>query len=77
VTFYDEENSEIGADVRTAETFSLWQIREFPVNPTSSVSRAVLSISRISLNVARDSIATRVIEQGLIEVIPPNTPRFN
>ncbi len=76
VTFYDEEDLDIGADVRTAETFSLGQIREFTVNPGASVSKDVLAITKVALNIARDSIATRVNELGLIEVVPPNTPRF-
>jgi hypothetical protein len=37
----------------------------------------VLSISKIPLNIAKDSIATRVSDQGKIEVVPPSTPRFN
>jgi hypothetical protein len=32
VTFYDQEDVEIGADFRTAETFSLGQTRAFSVN---------------------------------------------
>jgi hypothetical protein len=77
LTFYDEEDVEIGADVRTGESFSLAQIREFSVSPGASVSKAVLSISKIPLNVARNSTATRVNENGVIEVVPANTPRFN
>jgi hypothetical protein len=76
VTFYDEEDLEIGADVRTAETFSLGQVREFAVNPGASISKVVLAISKVALNVARDSIATRVNEHGVIKVVPPKTPRF-
>ena len=34
VTFFDAEDVEVGADVRTAETFSLTQIREFDVSPS-------------------------------------------
>jgi hypothetical protein len=76
VTFYDEEDSEIGANVRITETFSLGQIREFAVNPGASVSKAYLAITKVPLNVTRDSIATRVKDQGVIEVVPPNTPRI-
>ena len=74
MTFYNEEELEIEADVRTAETFSLGQIREFAVSPAASVSKAVLAITKVALNVARDSIATRVNELGVIEVVPPSTP---
>ena len=77
VTFYDAEDVEIGVDVRSAETFSTGQIREFSASPSESVSKAVLSVSKIPLSVVRDSIATRVNEAGFIEVVPANTPRFN
>ena len=77
VTFYDQEGLEIGVDVRSGETFPLGQIRAFLVNPTTSVSKAVLNISKIPLNIVRESIATRVNELGKIEVVPANTPRFN
>jgi hypothetical protein len=62
VAFYDEEDLEIGEDVRTAETFSLGQIREFAVIPGASMSEDVLAISKVALSVSRDSIATRVNE---------------
>ena len=77
MTFYDQEDLEIGAAVRTVEAFSLGQVREFAVNPAASISKAVLAISKVALDVARDSSATHVNEQGVIEVVPPNTPRFN
>jgi hypothetical protein len=72
---------EIRADVRTTtETFSLGQAREFAVNPAvpegASVSKVVLAITKVALNVARDGIATHVNKHGMIEVVPPNTPRF-
>jgi hypothetical protein len=35
-----------------------------------------LSISKIHLNVARDSVATRANEILLIKTVPPNMPRF-
>ena len=76
MTFYSEDNLEIGADVRTAEAFSLGQIREFAMSPAVPVSKTVLNISKIHLNVTRDSTATRVKKQGFIKVVPPNTPRF-
>ncbi len=77
VKLYNEEDLEIGVNVRTGESFSLAQIREFAVNPGATVSKAVLGISKIPLNVARNSVATYVNEQGLIEVVKANTPRFN
>ena len=77
VTFYDQEDMEIGADVQSGETFSIGEFREFPVEPAASVSKAVLSISKIPLSVARDSIATRVNELGLIETVPANTARYH
>ncbi len=43
---------------------------------TASVSKVVLTITKVPLNVARDSIATRINEIGFIEIVPPNTPRF-
>jgi hypothetical protein len=46
------------------------------VNPAALVSKVVLRLLKISLNVARESIATRVKDLGLIEVVPANTPRF-
>ena len=46
------------------------------MNPAASVSKAILGIPKVALNVARDIIATCVNEQGFIEVVPPNTPRF-
>ena len=77
MTFYDAEDLEIGADVRSAETFFTGQFREFSDSPVASVSKAVLSISKIPLSIARDNIATRVKAQGFIEVVPPNTIRYN
>ena len=68
--------SERTSGQRRPETFSLGQIREFAVNPGASVSKDVLAITKVALNVARDSIATRANELGVIEVVPPNTPRF-
>ena len=69
MTFYDQEDLEIGVDARSGETFPLGEFREFPVGPAASVSKVVLSISKIPLSVARDSIATRVNEHGYIEVV--------
>ncbi len=60
MTFYDAEDLEIGADIRSGESFSLGEVREFPVSPAASVSKAVLSITEVSLSIARDSIAKRV-----------------
>ncbi len=60
VTFYDQEDFEIGADVRSGETFSTGQFRDFPASPAASVSKAVLSITKVPLSISRDSIATRV-----------------
>ncbi len=64
MTFYDQEDLEIGVDARSGETFSLGEFREFPVSPAASVSKAVLSITKVPLSIARDSIATRVNEHG-------------
>jgi hypothetical protein len=77
VTFYDAEDLEIGADTHSGKSFSLGEVREFQVSPAASVSKVVLAITKIPLNVARDSTATRVNAHGVIEVVPPNTPRFN
>ena len=41
VTFYDAEDLEIGADIRCGESFSLGEVREFPVSPATLVSKAV------------------------------------
>jgi hypothetical protein len=46
------------------------------VNFSSSVVKAVLYILKIPLNVARDIVAIRVNDVGMIESVPPNTPRF-
>ena len=64
-------------DDQSVESISLGEAREFQVSPTASVSKVVLTITKLPLKVARDSIATRVNELGLIEIVPPNTPRFN
>jgi hypothetical protein len=77
VTFYDAEDVKIRVDIWSGETFLLGQIREFPVSPAASVSKAVLTIAKIPLNVVLDSIATRVNDLGQIVVVPPNTLRFN
>ena len=77
MTFYYADDLEIGADVRSGETIFTGQFREFPVSPAASVSKAILSITKVPLGIARDNIATRVNEQGFIEGVPPNTPRFN
>ncbi len=66
----------MGADVRSGESFSLGQIREFPFSLVESVSKVVLRITKIPLNVVRDNIATRVSDLGQIQVVPPNTRRF-
>jgi hypothetical protein len=47
------------------------------VNPAASVSKVVLSISKIPHSIARDSTSTRVNELDRIETVPANTPRFN
>ncbi len=75
VIFFDEEDFEIGIDENTSETFSIGEIREISVNFSSSVVKAVLSISKTPLKIARDSVATRVNDFGLMESVPPNTPR--
>jgi hypothetical protein len=77
VTFYDQEDFEIGADVRSGEVFFTGEVREVPVSPAASVSKAVLSISKIPLSVAWDSIATCVNDLGLIEIVPANTARYH
>jgi hypothetical protein len=46
------------------------------VNFSSSVIKAVLSISKIPLNIARDSVMTRENDLGKIESVPPNALRF-
>ena len=69
VTLCDEEDFDIGADVRSGETFFTGQFRELPYSPAASVSKAVVFITRVPLSIARDSIATRVNEQGFIEVV--------
>jgi hypothetical protein len=76
VTFSDEEDFEIGIDETTSETISIGEIREISVNFSSSVVKAVLTITKIPLKIARDSVATRVNDLGLIESVPPNTPRY-
>jgi hypothetical protein len=76
VTFFDEEDFEIGIDENISETFLIGESREISVNFSSSVVKAVLTISKTPLKIARDSVATRVNEFGLIESVPPNTPRY-
>jgi hypothetical protein len=80
VTFYDAEDLEIGADVRSGESFSFGEVREFPVDggghAAASVIKALLTITKVPINMARDNIATLINEQGFIKVVPPNTPRF-
>ena len=71
---YDQEDIEIGVDDQNGGSFLLGDVREFPASPTASVSKVVLTLTKVPLNVVRDSIATRVNEQGVIEVVPPNMP---
>jgi hypothetical protein len=44
VTFYDQEDLEIGVDVRSGETFFTGEVREFLVSPAAWVSKVVMSI---------------------------------
>jgi hypothetical protein len=74
---YDQEDIEVGVDDQNGGSFSIGEVRKFPVTTTASISKVVLTITKVPLNVVRDTIATRVSEQGLIEVVPPNMPRFN
>ena len=67
VTLYDQEDIEIGVDDQNGGSFALGNVIEIPVSPTASVSKDVLTITKVPLNVARDSIATRVNELGLIK----------
>jgi hypothetical protein len=63
-------------DDQNGGSYLVGEVRKFPVTPTASVSKDVLTITKVPLNVARDSIATRINELGFIESVPPNTPRF-
>jgi hypothetical protein len=74
VMLYDQEDIKIGVDDQNGVSFLEGEVREFPVRPTASVSKVVLTIAEVPLNVTRDIIATRVDKQGVIEVVPPNTP---
>jgi hypothetical protein len=77
VTFYDAEDFEIGADIRSRGSFSLGEVREFPVSPAASVIKAVLTITKVPLVLVRDSPSTRVNDLGLIEKVPPNVSRYH
>ncbi len=59
MTFYDAEDLEIGADARNGESFSYGEVREFPASPAASVSKVVVTITKISLVLIRDSVSTR------------------
>ena len=64
VTLYYQEDLEIGVDDQNGGSFSRGEVREFPVSTTASVSKVVLTLTKLLLNVARDSIATRINELG-------------
>jgi hypothetical protein len=66
VTLYDQEDIEIGVDDQNGGLFSLGDVREFPVSPTASLSKVVLTITKVPLNVIRDSVATRINVLGFI-----------
>ncbi len=77
MTFFDDEDLEIiGVDIRSGESCSLGEVREFPVSPVASVSKAGLTITKVPLVLIRDSVSTRVNNPGLIELVPANTPRY-
>ena len=72
----EQEDIENGVNDQNGGSFVVGDVREFHVSPTSSVSKVVLTITKVPLIVARDSIATRVNELGFTEIVPPNTHRF-
>ncbi len=76
VAFYDAENLAIGVDTRSGESFSLGEVREFPISPAALVSKAVQAITKVPLVLIRDSVATRASDLGLIELVPANTPIY-
>ena len=77
MTFYDAEDLEIGADIRSGESFSLGKVRGFPVSPAASVSKAVLTMTKVPLVLVRASPSTRVNDLGLIEKVPQNVAKYH
>ncbi len=70
-----EEGIQVGADIRSGESFSILVTKEYIVAPPSvGVTKAVLTIP---VTVDRNSPATRIDETGQLELLAPNTPRFN
>ncbi len=72
MTFYDAEDLEIRTDIRSGELFAFGKVREFPVSPAASVSKVILTITKVPLVLVQDSASTRVNDMGLIEKVPPN-----
>ena len=75
--FYDAEDLEIGADIRSGQSFLFGEVREFPVSPAASVSKAALTITKVPLVPVWDSPSTRVNDLVLIEKVHANTARYH
>jgi hypothetical protein len=75
VAFFDELENQVGTDVRSGESFSILAMQEYIVAPPSaSVTKAVLTIP---VTFDRNSMAIRINETGQLELVAPNTPRYN
>ena len=60
MTFYDAEDMEIGAIARSGESFSFCEVRDFPVSPAASVSKVILTITKVPLVLVLDNLSTRI-----------------
>ena len=75
MTFFDELENQVGTDVRSGEYFSLLATQEYIITPLSaSVPNAGLIIP---VSVDKNSTATRINDTGQLELVAPNTPRYN
>ena len=75
MAFFDELENQVGTDVLSEESFNLLAAQEYTVTPPSaSVIKVVLAIP---VSIDRNSTATRINEAGQLEIVAPNTPRYN
>ena len=74
VTMFDSDNIQLSTDNQSSQTFNDNETKEFVVSTVTGVSKAVLNIP---VQVTQASSATVINSIGLIEVVPPNTTRYN
>ena len=75
MAFFNELEDHVGTDIRSGESFSILATQEYIVAPPSAgVTKVVLNII---VTVDGNSPATRNIEAEQLELVAPNTPRFN